>query len=370
MKIVADAHLPYVTDYFGEIGQLVLKPGRCIGPQDVKDADILLVRSVTRVDEKLLSGSKIKFVGSVTAGADHIDTHWLDQAGILWGIAKGFNAKAVADYVICVIAALQKRQWSIHEKPKVAVIGVGHAGSAVVKHLQTLNATIIMSDPLRAKQEKGFLSVPLSEISNVDLISLHVPLARTGPCPTFHFIDSHFLKRQNPGCILLNTSRGAVLSSDVLLQDGEHLVWCFDVWEHEPAINKAILARACIATPHIAGHSVQAKARGIEMIYRLACEKKILRPSLKQNISFPYQDLCLGAKKAHWQDIVLRVFDPLSMTQTMQSAMLPVKEHGQMFDHIRAQFTGRHEFAYSKVAGVSVVEEDKMILAQLGLLIE
>src|SRR5580658_2817626 len=135
MKIVADKHIPYVEEYFHAHGDLILKPGRSISPQDVQDADMLLVRSITQVNQALLEQSRVKFVGSVTAGADHLDTKWLDMAGITWRVAKGFNAPPVADYVVSVVAALQRRQLLAQYGAKAAVIGVGSVGSLVAEKL-------------------------------------------------------------------------------------------------------------------------------------------------------------------------------------------------------------------------------------------
>ena len=106
MKIVADQHIPFIQQYFSE-EELVLIPGRFIKANDVRDADMLIVRTVTRVDQALLEHSRVRFVGSVTAGADHLDLRWLKKAGIQVSLASGFNAPPVADYIVSVIAALQ-----------------------------------------------------------------------------------------------------------------------------------------------------------------------------------------------------------------------------------------------------------------------
>src|SRR5690242_13945813 len=125
MKIIADSHIPFVEYYFAHAGELILKPGRAISSDDVKNADILLVRSITRVDETLLKKSSVKFVGSMTAGKDHLDTAYLDEAGIAWATADGFNAPPVADYVVSVAAFLKYSKLFQREKLKAAVIGVG-----------------------------------------------------------------------------------------------------------------------------------------------------------------------------------------------------------------------------------------------------
>ncbi len=367
MIIVADAHIPFVEAYFGAYGELQLIPGRAINSAHVQNADVLLVRSITHVNENLLQDSRVKFVGSVTAGADHLDTKWLDAAGISWSIAAGFNAPPVADYVVSVIAALQHKHLLAKEKIQVGVIGVGHVGRLVVERLKWLNMDIHLCDPIRAQQEKDFVSVSMDEMHDLDLISVHVPLTRGGQHATHHFINQAFLSRQKPGCILLNASRGAVIDSQALLQWGSHLQWCFDVWEHEPTILPAILEKALIATPHIAGYSMQAKIRGIEMLYRLACRKNIIEPQTIAPITMPQQQLVFTDKKLQWEEIVLGVFNPWSITTMMRTLLMPNTTSGHLFDEMRNQFNNRHEFAYTHIIGAHVSDADAMLLAKLGI---
>src|SRR3990167_41607 len=163
MKIIADAHLPYVNEYFGCYGDIQKISGREMRADDVKDADILLVRAVTAVNEKLLAGSSVKFVGSMTAGTDHLDTGWLDQAGILWSGAAGFNAPPVADYVMSTLAALIVRRLLPQKKFKAAVIGAGQVGRRVVANLRLLGLDVIVCDPLRARNEPDFVSTPIEQ---------------------------------------------------------------------------------------------------------------------------------------------------------------------------------------------------------------
>lgn len=368
MKIVADSHIPYVKEYFQIYGDLILRSGRIIAPSDVKDADILLVRSITHVDEKLLAGSQVKFVGSVTAGIDHIDTKWLKDAGIALSVATGFNSPPVADYVVSVIAALQRKRLLGQANVKAAIIGVGNVGRLVLERLKSLNIDVTLCDPVRADQDEDFarVNVPLEELSDFDLISLHVPLTRLGAHPTHHFINQDFLKKQKPGCVLLNASRGAVIDSQALLTHGMHLLWCFDVWENEPRINKAVLEQACIATPHIAGYSVQSKIRGIDMIYQLACEKKIIAPQAITPINMPCQQLAFAGVNHHWQDIVLGAFNPLILTAMMKTTLLPSNDYGHLFDEMRNQFNYRHELGYT-VVDAQLNDEEKCLLEKLGV---
>lgn len=367
MKIVADIHIPFVKEYFSAYGDLVLKPGRSISHEDVKDADMLLVRSVTHVDKALLNDTPVKFVGSVTAGKDHLDTKWMEESGIVWSVATGFNAPPVADYVVSVVAALQRKQILPSHGVKAAVLGVGNVGNIVAERLKLFNFDLVLSDPLRAENEAGFFSTPLEALSDLDLISLHVPLTKVGEHATFHFIDQEFLSRQKPGCVLLNASRGSVIDSKALMQYGEHLHWCLDVWEHEPKIDKAILAKALIATPHIAGYSVQSKIRGLDMIYRIACEKKIIQPQLIAPLKMPHQQLAFAGPHLQWHDIVLGIFNPLVITEMMRTILLPESGSAHLFDEMRNQFNYRYEFGYTQISGIDVLQHEKQLLEKLGI---
>lgn len=366
MKIVADAHLPYVKEYFGCDGEIHKVMGREMTAADVKDADILLVRAVTNVNAALLDGSSVKFVGSMTAGADHLDVKWLEKSGIKWCAAPGFNAPPVADYVVSAVAALMRRRLLPQKKLKAAVIGVGHVGRLVVEKLKLLEVDVVMCDPLRARQEDGFVSTPLDQITDVDLISLHVPLTQEGDDATYHMINSEFLRRQKAGCVLLNASRGAVVDSVALMQDGVHLSWCLDVFENEPEIDKKILERAAIATPHIAGYSVQSKVRGMDMLYQRACDLGVMERQSIEPLAMPRQELNYSGTQHHWQDIVLGVFNPVVMTSMMHTTILPAEYHGIMFDELRNRFQYRHEFAFTSVPGLKVPDMEVRILAHLG----
>jgi erythronate-4-phosphate dehydrogenase len=333
----------------------------------VKDADILLVRAVTEVNEELLAGSGVKFVGTMTAGVDHLDTAWLQRAGIEFCAAPGFNAPPVADYVVSSVAALMARRMMPQKNLKAAVIGAGNVGSIVVEKLRLLNIDVVVCDPPRAKLDPAFKSTDLDQISDVDLVSLHVPLTRDGEYPTYHMIDSEFLRRQKPGCVLLNAGRGAVIDSDALKKDGSHLIWCLDVFENEPGIDKEILERAAIATPHIAGYSVQSKVRGMDMLYRTACQRGLIKPQDTTPVAMPRQELNYSGTQHHWQDIVLGVFNPVVMTAMMRTKILPAEHHGVVFDELRNRFQYRHEFAYTSVPGLIVPDLEVRILVHLGL---
>lgn len=370
MKIIADECIPFVKDYFAPYGELILKPGRQISKDDLKDADILLVRSITRVDAALLAASRVKFVGSVTAGADHLDIDWLKKSNIAWSVASGFNAPPVADYVVSVIAAL-KQQRLFALPARVAVMGVGHVGKWVAKYLRLLGFDIVLCDPWRAISEADFVSTPIDDIADVDLVTIHVPLThKINQFPTYHCINQSFLQRQKKGCVLLNASRGAVIETDALLHFGKHLKWCFDVWEHEPFINKTILERTLIATPHIAGYSIQSKIRGIDMIYRELCDRHLISPRATMLKNMPDQVIEFAGNKLSWEEIVLGIFNPQVMSEMMKETLLRANDkddEARVFDQMRNEFNYRYEFSYTKVKDIFVAENEVKIVEALGI---
>ena len=100
MKIVVDDKIPYIREKLQMLAdQVVAIPGAKIASADVKDADALIVRTRTRCDEKLLAGSKVTFVATATIGFDHIDTDYMERAGITWTSCPGCNAASVAQYL-------------------------------------------------------------------------------------------------------------------------------------------------------------------------------------------------------------------------------------------------------------------------------
>lgn len=367
MKIVADENIPNIKQYFCSSDALLLKPGRAITNADLRDADLLLVRSVTRVNQSLLENTAVKFVGSVTTGIDHLDTAWLDKKNIAWYAAQGFNARAVVEYVICVIAALQKDSLLAQENLRAAVVGVGRIGAEVAKLLRVLGFEVVLCDPVRAAQDKNFQSVPLEVLVDFDLITVHTPLTRTGSYPTYHMINKTILQKQKKGCVLLNTSRGAVIDFSDLALYGEALYWCLDVWEHEPSIESDILALATIATPHIAGYSKQSKLRGVEDVYRAACRLGVMPVSNDAPaVYYPSDAVSLPNCAVDWRDIVLRIYDPRETTQQMQRTLV-VEDSSVMFEKLRKQFNSRHEFQYVTVANTQLQERDALLLKMLGI---
>ncbi|TNC82615.1 MAG: 4-phosphoerythronate dehydrogenase PdxB [Oleiphilus sp.] len=272
LRIVADENITLLENFFGEIGQIRMLPGREINARDVSEADILLVRSVTRVDESLLASSPVKFVGSCSIGVDHLDTEYLDAQGIVYANAPGSNANSVVEYVVSCLSILTETHGLNWESHRVGIVGHGNVGSLLADRLSKMGIETRAYDPLLEEQE-GLSS--LEEVMSCDVISLHVPLTRSGSHPTYHMFDADRLSRLKSGQVLINTSRGSVVDNQALKQkliDDPEFAVILDVWENEPAIDAELARRVFIGSPHIAGYSFDGKVAGTEMIYQRLCQ--------------------------------------------------------------------------------------------------
>ncbi len=273
MKILVDENMPLACELFADFGEVVARPGRSLTADDVRDADVLLVRSVTRVDEALLAGSRVRFVGTATIGTDHVDVDWLRAQGIVFASAPGCNAMSVVDYVASALLELAERHGFSLAGKRAGIVGLGNVGSRLQRRLQAMGLDVLACDPPLADAGRTGL-VDMDAIAGCDIVSFHTPLLREGAHPTFHLGDTALLARLKPGAILLNTSRGAVVDNAALLaalerRDDLHVA--LDVWEGEPRVDRRLAARVDLATPHIAGYSYDGKLRGTWMLYEALC---------------------------------------------------------------------------------------------------
>lgn len=348
LKIVADEQIPYLNELFAERGLLIKKSTDDISPALLKDADLLLVRSVNKINQELLQNSSVKMVGSATAGFDHVDVKWLQQQSIHFAYSAGCNANAVAEYVVCCIAKLtQMKLLALGQH--AGIIGLGHVGSLVHEKLLALNFSVLLNDPPLAQENPNFESAPLSKFYDLDLICVHPALTRGGPFPSYHLINQDFLRALKKTAIIINASRGEVLDESALFS--RHSVnLCSDVWAQEPHINYELLARSIISTPHIAGYSLQAKYRASQQIYQAA----------KEFFSWPESDFSPKFQRQNlsgrtWEEVVLQILDPDKLKI----------EIGQ-FAQNRKAYPLRNEFEFCDVDQKSLEPNDQEILIKLG----
>ncbi|MDF2529376.1 MAG: pdxB [Gammaproteobacteria bacterium] len=345
MKLVADTAIPLIDYFFADQTDVLALPFQEINAEVLRDAEILLTRSQFKVDHHLLQNSQLKFIGSCVTGTDHLDFDYLRQHNISWYAAEGCNTQSVVEYVLSIIAALMADKALPGGRLKVGIIGVGKIGSRLRKIFSELGWELILNDPIRARDEQDFLHTSLKDFKDLDFVTIHTPLTQSGPYATMHLLGKEFIKQQKPGCVLLNTARGPVINSADLLQYGEHLRLCLDVWEHEPNINLNLLDRAYIATPHIAGHSVQAKQRGTEMVYA----------AVAKHFGWPHKSMPIVRKSLEldpaiktWQDLLLALMDPRLESARMRQAIKNQAGHsiGLKFSELRQSYPKRYELEY------------------------
>lgn len=371
MRIVADPNIPLVEKAFAEFGEVRLVNGRDCCPAAVADADVLLVRSVTPVHAQLLDGSPVRFVGTATSGTDHLDIEYLQSSGIAVASALGSNANSVAEYIVSAILALAQQRERRIKTLTVGIVGCGHVGRAVSRKLQALGAHCILNDPPLKDQTGDVRYRELTELLRADVISLHVPLTIGGRHATRHLIGDPFLSHLNPDAVIINTARGGVVDEHALLRRlsiYRSMGTVIDCWAGEPNINQELLARADLATAHIAGHSYSAKLQATEMLYRALCEHLGVAP--RDGVLFrspPTAVLYAGDTVDDETAIRQAVFscydvriDSAALKNLLQ---IPQQARGVAFDKLRDHYPKRGEFR-------SIQVQLPCVRSQLGTTLE
>lgn len=260
LKIVADKAIPFLEGVFDPYADMTYLPGDKIGPEDVRDADVLMVRTRTKCNAALLEGSKVKFIATATIGTDHIDFPYCDSKGIVVRNAPGCNAGGVMEYVFSALYGLASRKSISLQGDTIGIIGVGHVGSLIERMGRALGFKILKCDPPRAEAEGSFGFCDLEYLlQNSQIVTLHVPLDET----TRGMANSEFFSLMQPGAFFINAARGEVVCDDALKAAIPKLgPVIIDTWNHEPDIDIDLMDKVAIATPHIAGYSYQGKQNG------------------------------------------------------------------------------------------------------------
>ncbi|WP_198949421.1 4-phosphoerythronate dehydrogenase [Halovibrio salipaludis] len=349
LRILADENIPALPACFGGSGEIRTLPGRSIRQADLQDVDVLLVRSVTRVDGALLAGTPVRWVGTATIGTDHLDTHWLEQQGIAWASAPGCNAEAVADYVLAVLALAAVERGQALTDGTVGIVGFGNVGSRVHRRLQALGIETRVTDPPLAQDGVTGL-VGLDEVLACDRIALHAPLVRGGGWPTEHLLDAGRIQALRPDQVLISAGRGAVVDNAALrerLEAADGGPWtALDVWEGEPLVDPRLARMVRIATPHIAGYSLEGKLRGTVML-ALALNRWLAvgsEPSLEALVPEP---ATLDALAATLEETLLASYDPRRDTHQLRATLdCSRADRASAFDRLRRDYPVRRELGF------------------------
>ncbi|WP_202370475.1 4-phosphoerythronate dehydrogenase PdxB [Pseudomonas sp. MWU318] len=376
MLIVADENIPLLDAFFAGFGEIRRVPGRSIDRATVEQADVLLVRSVTNVNRALLEGSKVRFVGTCTIGTDHLDLDYFNEAGISWSSAPGCNARGVVDYVLGSLMTLAEIEGVDLPHRTYGVIGAGEVGGRLIKVLKGLGWNVKVCDPPRQAAEGGDYVSLEQIIEQCDVISLHTPLTRTGEGATWHLFDEQRLLQLKPGTWLINAARGPVVDNAALrkvLLEREDLQAVLDVWEAEPEVDVALAELCVLATPHIAGYSLDGKQRGTAQIYRAYCELIGQPPSIQLSDLLPapwLSEVTLHADSdPAWALAMLcrGVYDPRRDDADFRRSLVGnVAEQRAAFDVLRKQYPVRREIEGLKVRIDGDSPQLQKIVAALG----
>lgn len=376
MQIVADENIPLAEAFFGHLGEVIRLPGRSLSAEHLAQADVLLVRSVTQVNQALLSGTPVRFVGTCTIGTDHLDLTYLQQNGIHWASAPGCNARGVVDYVLGCLLAFSEWTGERLASRAYGVVGSGQVGGRLVQVLRALGWRVLVCDPPKQALGQGeFVSLE-HLLAECDVISLHTPLTRQGSYPTHHLLNAERLQGLRQGCWLINASRGAVVDNPALhhLLTGERpdIQVALDVWEGEPSPNLSLAQICKLATPHIAGYSLEGKLRGTEQIYQALCAFLGLTPDILLHQLMPppaLQQLNFGAEldTEELLKVVCRaVYDPRRDDADFRRMLFSSSAPAEAFDGLRKGYPVRREIDGLHVSLMPSTPELQQVIGALG----
>jgi erythronate-4-phosphate dehydrogenase len=377
LTILADENIPAVEYYAGSLGAVKLVNGRSLQSAQLAGVDVLLVRSVTRVDEALLGDCAVRFVGTATSGVDHIDRDYLRQRGIDFAYAPGSNANSVVEYVLTAIAVSGDALERLLAGGRVGIIGYGVIGKAVAARLRALDIDYRVYDPWLAPSD---ISKPaeLSAVMACDVVTLHPELTRAQPWPSYHLVDAAALGKLNRGSLLINASRGPVVDNQALLElltRGGGPATVLDVWEGEPAISHALLQQVNLGTPHIAGYSLDGKLLATRMLCAAMANRLGLAwqaPSSPAGEPPLLQLPCAQAGAALVRQLLLARYD-ITLDDARLREVTLCRGRGQAaaaFDLLRRDYPQRRELLGSRVQGPGFSVADISLLKGLGCIVQ
>ncbi len=375
LHIVADENMPLVNELFAPLGRVTRLPGRDLAPQACADADVLLVRSVTRIDAGWLAGlprgHRLQLIASATAGTDHIDSAAVADAGIRFAHAPGCNADSVAEYV-CTVLLLALQNGELDAATLcVGIVGAGAVGSRLAQRLQALGIAHVLHDPprQRAGDQRDF--VDRARILACPVITLHVPLTRSGTDATRHWLDADALAVSDAR-LIINAARGPVVDNRAAAQwrqaDARRRL-VLDVWEDEPDVQPSLIALCDLATPHIAGYSLEGKLNGSFMLLDEVCRQFGRSAAHAQQFRLPVQDITLsgeGDARTRLLAMLLRAYDPRQDDARMRAAMTAATDSAtriRAFDALRKNYPPRRELSQYRFSGFRDAQEAALFAA-------
>ncbi len=351
IKIIADNKIPFLRGAFEEVADdIEYLPGSEITNDSVKYADALIIRTRTRCNEELLKDSRVRFIASATIGYDHIDTDYCESEGIRWTNAPGCNSSSVEQYLTAALLTLaEKHNFRLKDKV-IGIVGVGNVGQKVSGVANSLGMKVLHNDPPREKNEGSYGFHSLDEIKDQsDIITFHVPLNTGGEYPTLDMVDRNFLNSLKDDVIIINTSRGEIMDENALkqgLSSGKIKDAVIDVWRNEPLIDPELVDKCGIATSHIAGYSVDGKAKGTEMSVRAVSVFFGLKRNNWSPSGLPgpeINNIVIDCGSMDEEEIIREVY---SRTYDIMKDDESLRNNLEKFEDLRGSYPVRREPAY------------------------
>lgn len=369
MKIIADKNIPYLKGVAEAFGDVTYLAGADFTRDTIKDADTLIVRTVTRFDESILKGAKVKLICSATIGYDHIDTTYCETHGVAWTNAPGCNSGSVQQYIISSLITIARKKGFDLKHKTIGIIGVGNVGKKVAKACEILGMKVFLNDPPRQRLEGDDSFVSLRTIMDeADIITFHTPFIKEGEDRTYHLVETDFFHSLKKKPIIINSARGGIINTSAIkgaINEGLISGAIIDCWESEPEIDLEYMALVDIATPHIAGYSTNGKANATRMslesiadFYGLSKE-----PILQVKEQSPVNPIIDLNDYSHSDN---RVYDAILSTYNPMDDFARMQDSPDLFKQLRNEYPLRWEyFAYTVL---NAVDEERKVLNALGFL--
>lgn len=365
MKIIADKNIPFLKNIVENYGNVTYLSGKGFTRESIKDADVLIVRTVTHFGQSILEGSNVKLICSATIGFDHIDTHYCDEHGIKWTNAPGCNSSSVQQYIVSsLIRIAQQKDFDLKDKT-IGIVGVGNVGKKVAEACRILGMKVLLNDPPRQRSEKQNVFVDLNTIKQeADIITFHTPLSKESIDKTYHLADNSFFESLQKQPIIINSARGGIIDTDSIkdaIKDGKISGAIIDCWEKEPNIDLEYMNLVDIATPHIAGYSADGKANATIMSLKSIADFYNLSMSPIDDIKIPIPDhttidLADFSENRIYESI-LTTYDPLQDQDKLISAP-------SLFASHRENYPLRREYTIYNIKNGNA--EENILLRSLG----
>lgn len=366
MRVVADENIPGLEALLDPAVELVRVQGRSLASTALAGADALLVRSVTTVDESLLKGTPVRFVGSATSGYDHIDIDYLQQAGIQFAHAPGANANSVVEYVLAAIAAVDDfLERLLAGSASVGIVGFGHVGSLLAARLDALAVEYCVYDPW-LDQGTVARAAQLDIVLDCDIVTLHPQLTDKPPFPSRYLIDEDRLAKLSGRNLLINASRGSVINNAALLarlRSPNPPAAVLDVWENEPSISAELLSELRFGTAHIAGYSLDSKFLGTAILVSALFKS----PTTLGDVSSVTGEASLSlTPQLHGVNLVRHLMlqhCPIAQDDALLRTAQSSEDPGAAFDGLRRNYAPRYELAGKRIPDDTPTAQGQLLQA-------